>query len=49
VFKTPHCGWGLRARECIEAGALVQEYLGEVIDFSEMSHRLEKYCPGQPM
>jgi hypothetical protein len=49
VFKTPHCGWGLRARESIKAGALVQEYLGEVIDFSEMSHRLEKYRPGQPM
>lgn len=47
-FREHAMGWGLRAVEFIKSGSLVIEYIGEVIDESEMNRRMEyqkKYAP----
>ena len=41
-------GWGLRAAEPVQRGRLVIEYIGEVIDETEMQRRNEnqrKFTP----
>lgn len=40
VFRTEHCGFGLRTCEDVKRGAFVAEYLGEVIDMAEYRRRL---------
>ena len=39
-FREFQMGWGLRAKECIAEGALVMEYVGEVIDHAEVQRRM---------
>ena len=51
VFRTLNRGWGLRTTTRLPAGAMVCEYLGEVIDADEcaqrMRHKAEMYTgPG---
>lgn len=43
VFKTEFKGWGLRAATDIEAGQLIMEYCGEVVDQHEFTLRSMKY------
>lgn len=40
AFREFQMGWGLRAKEAIGDGALVMEYVGEVIDFAEVHRRM---------
>lgn len=40
AFREFQMGWGLRAKEDIGGGALVMEYVGEVIDFAEVHRRM---------
>uniref|UniRef100_A0A7S1TFG5 Histone-lysine N-methyltransferase n=1 Tax=Compsopogon caeruleus TaxID=31354 RepID=A0A7S1TFG5_9RHOD len=40
VFRTSCRGFGLRCKDNVQAGALVIEYVGEVIDDKEVNHRL---------
>lgn len=43
LFRTPYCGWGVRALEPIAAGRFVAEYFGEVISHEEGERRGESY------
>lgn len=40
IVKTQHCGWGVIAREYIEKGGFVIEFVGEVIDDATCEERL---------
>lgn len=42
-FLESGMGWGLRAVDAVERGALVIEYIGEVIDVEEMQVRADVY------
>jgi histone-lysine N-methyltransferase NSD2 len=41
VFKTDWGGWGLKALVNIERGQLVHEYVGEIVDQTELERRIE--------
>ena len=40
VFREFQMGFGLRAKEAVEDGALIMEYVGEVIDLAEVHRRM---------
>ncbi|KAJ2722161.1 hypothetical protein GGI07_003497 [Coemansia sp. Benny D115] len=39
VFRTAFKGWGVRARQLIQKGTFVAEYVGEIISFEEAERR----------
>jgi hypothetical protein len=39
----------MKTLEDVQAGQLVQEYVGEVVTTGEMHNRLATYRPGQPV
>jgi hypothetical protein len=50
LFKTSDGrGWGLRALEDIPKGALVQEYIGEVLTSEAFADRTKVYGPNKPV
>ena len=50
LFKTADGrGWGLRALEDIPKGALVQEYIGEVLTTAAFADRAKLYGPNKPV
>lgn len=49
LFKSALCGYGMKTLEDVQAGQLVQEYVGEVVTTGEMHNRLATYRPGQPV
>ena len=53
IFRTPHKGgWGVRATRQFAVGELVVEYVGELIEYEEVSARrreqLRKVCKKRP-
>jgi len=40
VFREFQMGWGLRAKDAVVSGALIMEYVGEVIDHAEVHRRM---------
>ncbi|KAJ1910061.1 hypothetical protein IWQ60_010856 [Tieghemiomyces parasiticus] len=43
IFKTPHKGWGVRAKQTIPKGTFISEYAGEILTFAESLRRGEEY------
>lgn len=43
VYRTEYCGWGLRVTEDVPEGAVIIEYLGEVITSSTLMERMAEY------
>ncbi|KAK0552409.1 hypothetical protein OC846_002916 [Tilletia horrida] len=43
VFKTAHCGWGVRAKHHIPKNTFIAAYAGELIDGRGMHERGQKY------
>ncbi|KAL9933049.1 hypothetical protein V8E36_008304 [Tilletia maclaganii] len=43
VFKTAHCGWGVRAKTMIPKNSFIAAYAGELIDTEGMHERGKRY------
>ncbi|KAK0535658.1 hypothetical protein OC835_001196 [Tilletia horrida] len=43
VFKTAHCGWGVRAKSLIPKNSFIAAYAGELIDAAGMHERGKRY------
>ncbi|CAD6890811.1 unnamed protein product [Tilletia controversa] len=43
VFKTAHCGWGVRAKTLIRKNEFIAAYAGELIDTAGMHERGKRY------
>ena len=48
VFREPNMGWGLKAKEFVASGTLVIEYVGEIIDYAEVTRRMSAQCSERP-
>ncbi|KAE8253753.1 hypothetical protein A4X13_0g3678 [Tilletia indica] len=44
VFKTAHCGWGVRAKTLIPKNSFIAAYAGELIDTQGMHERGKRYA-----
>ena len=48
VFREPNMGWGLKTKDFVASGTLVIEYVGEIIDFAEVTRRMGTQCSERP-
>ena len=48
VFREPNMGWGLKTKDFVASGTLVIEYVGEIIDFAEVTRRMGAQCSERP-